>query len=178
MNTVNIRPFSVYGEGESMHRFIPTVIDSIVNQKELDLYPDPVHDWIYIEDFIEGVLVVADNVAKLNGKAVNIGSGKQYTNKHVYEMLCDIARKRPLETHKKNLNRPNDTNVMWQADNTVLRKLGWQAKYTLKEGLAKTYDYYCDILNISQDDDIDLDRIVDKTIELAGGKWEDIPSAR
>ena len=175
MKVANVRPFSVYGEGEAMHRFIPTMIDAIVNKKELDVYPDPVHDWIYIEDFVDGVMAVVDNIEKVNGQSINIGTGKQYRNKYLYESLVKISGNTPLETHFKKTQRKYDTNKTWQADNSKLRKLEWRQKYTIGQGLIKTYQYYKDMLSAPSIVIPSLDSAIEDSIRFAGAKWEDIP---
>jgi nucleoside-diphosphate-sugar epimerase len=180
MAVVNIRPFSVYGEYEAKFRLIPTIIDSIVNNKELTLYPDPVHDWIYIEDFLEGLIAVTDNIGKLNGKAINIGTGTQFTNKQVYDHLVSIAGKKPLSVTETPSTRENDTTKSWVADNSLLKSLGWTQKTPIKEGLEYTYKYYEKMFNLDKDKEnlvsSDLKGIMDTMATKFGGGWQDIPS--
>lgn len=173
-NIVTVRPFSVYGEGEAMHRFIPSLIDAIENQKEYTLYEDALHDWIYIEDFLKGVLIATDNIHKLNGQAINIGTGKQHTNRQVYDIVCQVSGKKPLDTEFKKGGKTYDTNKSWVADNTKLVGLGYQGEYTLEQGISKTYKYYKDMMNLELPDPNDLDSLMNKTLEWAGVEWEDI----
>jgi len=81
---VNIRPYSVYGEGEADHRFIPMVIRCLNSGEEMELDCNAVHDWIHVDDFI---------TAMLTG-AVNIGTGMQATNLDVVTALELISGKK------------------------------------------------------------------------------------
>lgn len=136
---VTVRPFSVYGPGEAEHRFIPTVIRSLIKDEEMTLEPMAQHDWIYVDDFVDGILAVIDKAQKLAGNAVNIGSGKQYQNKAITSLLSFIAGKE-LKANEKTL-RLNDSTT-WVADNSLLRICGWRPNTELMDGLKKTYEYY------------------------------------
>lgn len=179
MKTVNIRPFSVYGEGEALHRFIPTIFNSIINNKELTLYEKPVHDWIFIEDFLSGVMTAVNNIDKLNGKAINIGTGKQYTNKEVYETILKITGGKPLGVDIKDSDRDYDTTESWVADNTLLKSLGWEQLFSLEGGLKETYEYYKKTLDLEATKEklvgADTATIMDTLANKFGSTWEDLP---
>lgn len=135
---ITVRPFSVYGPNEAEFRFIPTIIRSGIESVKFEL-TNGVHDWIYIEDFIDGLLLVAKNIKKIKNGIVNIGTGKQYTNKQIVELLSNNIK--PLKYTETKM-RPNDTKVCWRANNSLLRSLGWKQKYTMKQGLEAVLSYY------------------------------------
>lgn len=136
---VTVRPFSVYGPGEAEFRFIPTVIRSLIKDEELSLELRAFHDWIYIDDLVEGILQVIDKVKVLAGNPINIGTGKQYRNEEVVNLLSFIADKKPKIKLVK--LRHQDSSV-WVADNNLLKLCGWTPKVDLMPGLRKTYQYY------------------------------------
>ena len=135
---VTVRPFSVYGPCEAAHRFIPTVIRCALTGEELTLAPG-VHDWIYIDDFIAGLLIVTDNAKQLAGEVVNIGSGQQYTNKEVVATVEQVLGKK-IKVRKSGGLRVYDTEQMWVSNNTKLQGLGWKPNYDLVMGITKTID--------------------------------------
>lgn len=137
---VTVRPFSVYGEGEAKFRFIPTVVRSLVTNTSMTFDSEPKHDWIYIDDFIDGVFKVLKNIDRLKGQAVNIGTGVQYSNQEVVNVLEEISGKKLLFDVFGYMRKYDNKN--WVADNSKLRGLGWKQKFTLKEGLTRTYEYY------------------------------------
>lgn len=132
---VTIRPFSVYGAGDDPNKFISTAIRSFKSGEEMKLSPG-VHDWIEVSDFISGVITVAKNAHKLKGQAVNIGTGLQYSNHAVVAILKELFAK-PGQVHPTHRLRDYDTSECWVADSTLLKSLGWEAKYTLEKGLQK-----------------------------------------
>lgn len=132
--TVVVRPFSVYGQGEADFRFIPTIIRSRLKNQAMD-FIEGYHDWIYVSDFIEGVITVTDNIDKVLGKVVNIGSGKMASNSDIMTLLGS-----PRRNFISQITR-NDSPV-WVADISLIKSLGWEPKTSLEEGLKATEFYY------------------------------------
>lgn len=135
---VNVRPFSVYGPNEASYRLIPTLIRCIKGG-EMILAPG-MHDWIYIDDFLDALMFIQEVASEYKGRAINIGTGVQYDNYDVLKKLCFIAKLNNPNIlkieHVKNL-RSFDT---WVADNTLLKSLGWTNNYSLTEGLQKVWN--------------------------------------
>ena len=136
---VTVRPFSVYGPGEADFRFIPTVCRSLIESKQMNLSLYPCHDWIYIDDFIEGVLTAASNIDLLSGQVVNIGTGKQYTNWEIVQYLEELHGDRLMYDRDYS---STDYSQPWVADSSRLQRMGWLPHHTIEEGLYKTYGYY------------------------------------
>lgn len=129
---VTARPFSLYGDGDDPNHFIPTVIRAFKENETLKLAPGT-HDWIHVEDFIDGLLLTADRAEKLQGQAVNIGTGYQTTNSQIVSTVRDISEK-PGKIQKVEQMRDYD-NKNWVADNIKLLSLGWKQKHILEEDL-------------------------------------------
>lgn len=132
---VTVRPFSVYGQGDHPDKFIQTAIHNMQEGKIVTVSPGN-HDWIYIDDFIKGVLTVADNAGRLKGQAINIGTGVQYTNRQVVDKLFEISRLNGTIEEVGTL-RSYDTDC-WVADNSLLKSLGWTQRFDLRDGLCRT----------------------------------------
>ena len=135
---ITIRPFSVYGEGEADFRFIPKVCEALREDKKLNLVPHPVHDWIYIPDFIDGVLKVAHEEHTFD--TVNIGTGESHTNNDIVHRL-ELLTEKKAKTILKSTIRQDDKKE-WKAENSRLKSLGWKPQFTLIEGLSNTYEFY------------------------------------
>lgn len=133
---VNVRPFSVFGPGEAENRFIPTVIRCADNGEILKL-SEGVHDWIYIDDFVSGMLMVSENAKSLKGETINIGSGVQYLNTEIVDYIESIIGKKVVIENVQQL-RNFDTTLSWVADNSKLRSLGWAPQENIISGLQKT----------------------------------------
>lgn len=134
------RPFSVYGQGEAEYRFIPTVIRSIQTGEKMKL-AHGMHDWVYIEDFIDGLMYIQEVAKEYKGKAINVGTGQQNDNYDVVKILSDITGVSFESLDIEHIDHMRTKNS-WVADNTLLRSIGWSVKHSLREGLVRTYEYY------------------------------------
>lgn len=130
---LNVRPYSIYGEGEANFRFIPTVCRCIILGEELSLDPEPVHDWVYVEDFID---VLLSNL-NLESRLIEIGTGIGTSNQRIVEILSRIAKK-PIKT-KVIMGQRNYDNHDWIYPTSELQ---YKMKHSLDTGLFNTYKYY------------------------------------
>jgi nucleoside-diphosphate-sugar epimerase len=139
---ITVRPFSVYGEGEASHRFIPTVIDSILTGKEFTLWAEPRHDWIYIQDFIDGVLrVLGDGEKHKLHSIYNLATGKSFSNLDVVKELEGIAGKTANFKLSEQKKRANNDNLELQSEITFLKDTGWKQQTPLRLGLTKVFNH-------------------------------------
>ena len=127
------RPFSLYGLHESRHRFIPTIIRSILKKKKLKISPG-VHDFIHIDDFIDGVFLLVRS--GLPGEIYNFGTGTQTSNGELVKIIEHIFDKKVSKTVVSSLHG-YDSNC-WVSDSTKANLLGWKPRMSLKVGLRKT----------------------------------------
>lgn len=137
---VTIRPFSVYGQYEEPGRFIPTIIKNVIKNEPICVTKDPVrHDFIYIDDLVQLYMQVLVTAQKYPGEIFNAGGGIEYTNYEVAKILVDATDKK-TEIRKGNYLRRSWDTPHWVANmNHTTDLLQWKAKFSLAEGLIKTY---------------------------------------
>jgi len=126
------RPFSLYGPGDPDFRFIPKAIQAAKAGWEFPLAPG-VHDWIYVDDFITGILDLT--VRCQPGEIYNFGSGVQSTNEEVLELIEEIVGRKTKRVLVEKM-KPYDSDC-WVADISKAKKIGWKPRFTLREGLVK-----------------------------------------
>jgi nucleoside-diphosphate-sugar epimerase len=126
-NYHNVRPYSVFGEGEREDRLIPTIIRCLNSGETMNLDLMPKHDWIYVEDFID--LMFAN--------VVECGTGISYTNYDIVKLLERISGKK-LNYREVTGLREYDCQD-WKCPQINEVKIG------LYEGLKRTYEYYTKI---------------------------------
>ena len=93
LNTVIIRPFLVYGEGQNKNRFLPYLIDNCINDRDFKVTKgEQIRDYLYIKDF-NLALIKAFSNPKAYGEVFNIASGVPISIKEVTESVKDIQEK-------------------------------------------------------------------------------------
>lgn len=144
-NCVVIRPFSITGVGEQETHLIPSAIKAARQQITFNLDPDPVHDFLDINDFLTGLQTIVDCHLEWGQgplEVYNLGSGRQHRNDEVVEMVkAETNQEMKIKVMKH--QRSYDSDELWQADLTKVKKLGWKPTkplyLTIKE-MVKTYD--------------------------------------
>ena len=135
-----VRPFSVYGVNEPDVRLIPTLFRNFKNNKHSKISLG-VHDFIHIDDFIDGLLSVLYAEREImQGDIVHFGGGVQYSNLEVFNIIKDIF-KSDLDFEKiDNIFNKYDS-LNWVADITYAKsKYKFNPKYNLYEGLKQIYE--------------------------------------
>ena len=136
-DVVIVRPSSVYGKYERPEKFIPAVIRKIKNDEIIDLYPG-VHDWIHVDDFLDGVFTVITE-GNPDGSIYNVSSGIEYSNSVIVDVIARIMGKEPLINYYPGKFHKHCTDK-WIVDNSKVKALGWEREYSLLVGLTKTVE--------------------------------------
>lgn len=140
---VTLRPFSVYGPYEESKRFIPTIIRAVIKNEPIKLTSGAQRrDFIYIEDVVDIYIKTLSFGKKLSGQILNMGTGIEYTNSEVVQALFKVVNQKAKIENGSFPRRLWDTSH-WIADISKIKKyLNWKPKFTLEEGLKKTYEWY------------------------------------
>lgn len=124
------RPFSLYGKYEPEKRFIPTLIRSAKAGWEMKIAPG-VHDFIHIDDFIDGLLMLCDTPKP--GEIYNFGSGFQLSNDDVVEIVEEVVKRKVISKLIPKLHDYDSD--CWVADINKAKNLGWSPKISFYEGI-------------------------------------------
>ena len=135
-----VRPASITGPGEQEEHLIPKLIRAAYTGEEIPFVPEPTHDFIHIDDYVNGVICVIDNIEKAKGKAYNVSSGVSVSNETVLDLVRH-ATGRSIRTRTIENMRPYDT-PDWVVDNSDLRALGWQPKHSLYDTIKQMVEEY------------------------------------
>jgi nucleoside-diphosphate-sugar epimerase len=132
-----IRPTTIYGLNEQPQHLIPTILRSCFKGEKMDFVKDAVHDYIFVEDVVEGILNLSEHSAR---GIYELGTGVQTSNQQILELIENITNK------KANINivssmRDYD-NLNWVSTNFRARSWGWLPKITLRQGLERVVEDY------------------------------------
>ena len=139
---VTVRPFSVYGEYEPSSRLIPTLFRNFKNNIVSNISLG-VHDFIHIDDFLDGLISIMYSEREIiKGDIVHLGSGVQYTNLEVFNIIKDLFNSTLEPISIENIFNKYDT-LNWVADITYAKsRYKFNPKYNLKTGLKNLYEIH------------------------------------
>lgn len=146
MNRVNVRIVRIFNTyGPRMHPFDGRVISNFIRQaltgEDITIFGDgsQTRSFCYRDDLIEGIIRMMENPQGLVGP-VNIGNPGEFTIKELAEIILDMTGSRSKLVYEP---LPADDPTQRQPDISLAKKeLGWTPKVPLREGLAKTIDWF------------------------------------
>jgi len=143
-----LRFFNVYGERQDPSSpysgVISIFIDRIKRFKNgesvtIDVFGDgrQTRDFVYVKDVVSALLLVEER-EESSGEVYNVGTGRETSLLELLETLKEIAGELPPVKFLP--PRPGDIKRS-VADVTKLKGLGYEPKFTLKEGLEKLWEW-------------------------------------
>lgn len=132
-----IRPFSVTGVGEQKSHFIPVLIDAAFTGKTIDVVSSPVHDFIDVEDLVDGIVTLSKKGAR---GVYELGNGRSVSNLQVLQLVEQITGKK-IKANYVDSMRPYDS-TDWVSTNFKARNYGWLPKKKLSQSILEMVDAY------------------------------------
>jgi dTDP-glucose 4,6-dehydratase len=136
-----------FGPNQNKEKFIPVIINSIVNNKKIPVYGNgnQMRDWIYVEDNVEAIIKIATK--GITNEKYNISANNLLSNKKLINIVCDILVKK--FNFKKNIynlvgyvkDRPGH-DLKYSPNASKIKKIGWKANYNIYQALEKTISWY------------------------------------
>lgn len=148
-----VRPFNTYGPRQSARAVIPTIITQIASgMKEIKLGDTtPTRDFNYVADTCRGFIELA-RCDEAIGETVNIGSNYEISIKDTLDMIKDIMQSDVRFVTEEQRIRPENSEVfrLW-CDNSKVKSLtGFEPKYSIREGLEKTVEWFTKPENLAK----------------------------
>ena len=129
-----IRPFSITGVGEQKEHLIPKLIESAYDGSVVNLVPEPVHDFIDVEDVVDGIMSLTEHSAR---GIFELGTGIQHSNLQVKEIVEKIVGN--INVNITPQERDYDT-TSWVSTNFKARGYGWLPKKKLEQSIKEMVD--------------------------------------
>jgi len=140
--TVTIRPFNIYGPGQTGEGAIQIFVQKALKNEDISIYGDgtQIRAWCYIDDIIDGVMLALAK-PKAIGESFNIGNSKAITTIYgLAQTVCRILNSKSKIVFKKPLSA--DIELRIPETNKALEILGFKAKVDLEDGILKTAQWY------------------------------------
>ncbi len=142
LNYTIVRPANVYGprqnpDGEA--GVIAIFTQAMLEGRQVTIFGDgnDQRDYIYISDFIDGVLTLA--ASDLPGP-YNIGTGYGVSVNEIHQILSEFIDK--AKAAKYGPPRPGDIPKIWLDVTSAKKDLGWQANTSFQDGISKTVEWF------------------------------------
>jgi nucleoside-diphosphate-sugar epimerase len=135
-----IRPCYVYGPGDVNTRLIPTIINKLLKNEEVELDAcNKTIDYIYIDDFVNFVYSLI--VEKIDG-VYNICSGQQYNLKDIIKKIGLLMGKLGNIKFDNSSTRKLTSSIICGNNNKIKQQSQIETLIDINEGLLKTINYY------------------------------------
>jgi len=138
---VSLRPFNVYGPGQTGEGAIQVFIKRALKNEDIYIYGDgsQIRAWCFIDDFVEGLMQCLENPNAI-GESFNIGNARAVTT--IYGLAEIVIR--VLGSKAKIIFKPAlsaDIELRIPSVQKAFNILGFAAKVNLDEGILKTSEW-------------------------------------
>ncbi len=143
VDTKIIRIFNTYGPRMSPNdgRVVSNFIVQALAGEDITIYGDgsQTRSFCYVDDLIRGMMTMMRTPPDVEGP-VNLGNPEEYTIRQLAETIIEMTGAKSKLVFKP---LPKDDPCRRKPDITLARKLlDWSPKMPLREGLAKTIEYF------------------------------------
>jgi GDP-L-fucose synthase len=146
MASLVVRPSNIYGpyddfDPATSHVMAATIRKVVERQNPLKVWGtgDDIRDLIYIDDFIDALVLEAEKINTYD--PVNIGLGKGYSIKQLLGMLMEIEGCQDLKV-EYDTDKPSMIPIRLIDVSKAEQQLGFRAQVDVHEGMAKTIEWY------------------------------------
>tara|TARA_B100001057_G_scaffold171070_1_gene171854 strand:- start:6739 stop:7668 length:930 start_codon:yes stop_codon:yes gene_type:complete len=141
--TTGLRYFNVYGPRQDYRRTIPPVFSAFIikllKKEQPTIYGDgsKKRDFIYVDD-VNSFHLLCINNTKTDNQVFNIGSGKNYSIKYIYDRIKFLLKSDIDPKFGENFNFEAQDNL---ANIDKALNVGWKPIVNLDTGLKQSIDY-------------------------------------
>ncbi len=141
MGIAVFRLFSVYGPWEEPTRLIPTLLHRAAAGLPLHMVsPQVARDFVFVDDVVDALLQFS-TLSKMRGEVINLGSGSETTLEQVVREVLDLCQS-TSEVHWGAMTARQWDSNRWVSDPARADALlGWKARHSLSQGLARTAEW-------------------------------------
>ena len=145
LETVCLRYFNVYGPRQDPSSpysgVISIFMDKAARGKPPTIYGDgeQCRDFVYVADVVQANLLAAQR-ENLSSVAINVGTGKSVTVNTLWKNIAELAGVKG-EPERAD-SRPGDIRQSVAEISRAQELLGFEPRYSLREGLRLTWEWY------------------------------------
>jgi UDP-glucose 4-epimerase len=136
--TVSVRPFNIYGPGQTGEGAIQVFIKWALRNKDLEIHGDgdQIRAWCYVDDFVD-CLIRCIHDPKAIGESFNIGNSRAvFTTIGLAQTVCRVLNSTSKIVFKPALSAEIELRI--PSVKKAFDVLGFKAKIGIEEGILKT----------------------------------------
>lgn len=143
LNAVVVIPSNAYGPGQNIDKesghVIPSLIYKCLKDRQLIVWGDgkALRDYLYVEDFAEGLILAAEKLE--TSEPVNLGSGEGTSVKKLVDEIVSLTHFTGKITYDR--TKPKGVPKKLVDISLAKRLLGYKPRWTLQEGLKQTVSW-------------------------------------
>ena len=138
---VTVRPFNVYGPGQTGEGAIQIFIKKALNNEDINIHGDGVQirAWCFVDDFVECIMKCLKSDRAV-GESFNIGNSRAViTILGLANLVCRVLNSKSKIVHKDPLSA--DVEIRVPSLDKAEKILGFKAKVDLEEGIQRTAEW-------------------------------------
>lgn len=142
--TVTIRPFNIYGPGQTGEGAIQIFIRKALNNEPISIYGDgtQIRAWCFVDDMVDALMLAIEKPQAV-GESFNVGNARAVTTIFgLAEAVCRVLDSKSEILFKPPLSA--DIELRIPETNKAQDLLGFKAKVDLEEGILRTAAWYRD----------------------------------
>lgn len=138
---VSVRPFNVYGPGQTGESAMQVFIKKALKNEDLHIHGDgsQIRAWCYVDDFVDCLIECLEN-PKAVGESFNIGNARAVVTTYgLAQTVCRV-----LGSNSKILFKPAlsaEVELRVPSVEKSFQLLGFRAKINMDEGIIKTAEW-------------------------------------
>ncbi len=139
---VTVRPFNVYGPGQTGEGALKIFIDKALKNETIHIDGDgsQIRAWCYVDDFVDCLIRCIENPAAI-GQSINIGNARAViTILGLAEAVCRVLKSETKIVFDPPLSA--DIAIRIPSVEKAEKILGFKAKVDLEEGIMKTSEWF------------------------------------
>jgi dTDP-glucose 4,6-dehydratase len=141
---VIVRPFNNYGPRQHPEKLIPRFVTQALSDQPLTIHGDghASRDWLYVDDTAEAIeAVIAADIESIAGEVINVATGIDLSVNQIADAVLEALGK--PDAPRANVDeRPGQVDRHIGTTEKAERLLGWRARTSFEEGLARTVEWY------------------------------------
>lgn len=140
--TVTVRPFNVYGPGQTGEGALQIFIKRALKNEDIFINGDgtQIRAWCYVDDFVDCLLRCLED-PKAIGESFNLGNARAVmTTLGLAQTVCRVLNSKSRILFRDQLSA--DIELRIPSVEKAERILGFKAKVDLDEGIVRTAEYF------------------------------------